>query len=45
MAVSMISGSTGTKNIAPDLKISEISWPIISKKRKKKPNKKGKNND
>lgn len=43
MAVEMISGATGTKNIAPNLRISEMSWPVISKKRKiKKSKKRGK---
>ena len=40
----MISGATGTKNIAPDLCISEMQFKIVSKKRKKKLSKKGKNN-
>ena len=46
MVVDMITGTAGTKNIAPDLRISEMSWKIVSKKRKKKSNKnkKGKNN-
>ena len=40
----MVTGATGTKNIAPDLRISEMQFKVISKKRKKKSNKKGKNN-
>lgn len=44
MAVEMVTGATGTKNIASDLRIPEMSWKIVSKKRKKKSNRKGKNN-
>ncbi len=42
MAISMITGGNGSQNILPNLRISDMGWRIISKKRKKKSSKKGK---
>ena len=42
MAVDIITGATGSKNIVPDLKISELNFKFVSKKRGKKSKKRGK---
>jgi hypothetical protein len=44
MAVPMVTGGTGSQNILQNLRIPEMSWKVISKKRKKKRDKKGKKN-
>lgn len=44
MAVDMVTGAIGSKNILPNLKISDMHFNIISKKRKKKSSKKEKHN-
>jgi len=36
----MVTGATGTQNIQQGLRIPEMSWKIVSKKRKKKRGKK-----
>ncbi len=43
MAVEVVTGAGSTTNISPNLRIGEMSWKIVSKKRKKpkSKNKKG----
>jgi hypothetical protein len=40
----MVTGATGTQNILPNLKISDMAWKIVSKKRKKKSKRTNKKN-
>lgn len=40
MVIAVSTGTVGTQNILPSLRVSEMSWPIISKKRKPKKSKK-----